>query len=915
MLEANQVAAATGLRRRREAEVDAGRRQLLPPVAALRSEQQQQEQQQHSRRRRTTPTTAAVLNHRNNATATTNTHSPTLRAWTSATAWKLSHWYCWVSAMGAALAILTAPSSSSITATTAASEASVVRVGGGGSVAAILATEASSSGGSRLESSSSSCKVDNARAVAQPHHYQQQENHVAAAADLTSFVWDSLWSKNEPPVAAVQAVLHEKEPPIWVRWFLQKHNKDDSKEASRAFTSEQPKFQWYLDLFSNEEFKKAKTKDDTFWMLHWLDANILHPDQDTITGLIDKVLTSTMRLLLIANWLMALTVLLHTAVADYFLGRDEGDDNNNNRNQRRGTRVLRDAATRRIPPVVAPQQQQWTSAAGGRERMGGFLVFKLLLISAVVAPDTLDWLILLSWYTVLTFLRSLAALGAQTTDTARAVGHIPIAGAWKLQVLVLGLDLMAATVCVGLFHGAGLGMVLLLTCDCALLAVDVVAHILQHWQIVWEVQHAERISALEDEQLELHQQHFNDNVRGGLEREGRTTAEEASRELDQQMEMFEQQLMRKNLSLESIVFGLQLLTDLLTVAHFLHIWNLHGIQFTLIDGVLALHLHTSISSACKKLAERRNMYRIARNMDGMFEGASELDLRKAAASGDVCCICLGTMCYFQPGKSNPMNNVKKVACGHLYHTACLREVVERARSMEAAKCPLCRSYIANTRHHVNNNRRNTNNAVLVRPLAIDTGGVDTEDDGDFATPFRDPNDEVRANREAAGGRNEDVAAMAGAGEHALFRFSTEGMFPAWIPLPAFSFEVVRRPPVTVGNGDGEANGVRATETNINAGARNAEGTEHINNDLNERRDPLQQNDQQQRSLFRRWLLWIGAVRMSTAEERAALDQLVDMFPQYDRQDLFRALRARGSSEAVAESILLGFFIGVPRGEN
>jgi hypothetical protein len=38
------------------------------------------------------------------------------------------------------------------------------------------------------------------------------------------------------------------------------------------------------------------------------------------------------------------------------------------------------------------------------------LVFKLLLISAVVEPDTLDLLILLSWYTLLSFLRSLAHL-------------------------------------------------------------------------------------------------------------------------------------------------------------------------------------------------------------------------------------------------------------------------------------------------------------------------------------------------------------------------------------------------------------------------------------------------------------------------------------------------------------------------
>ena len=38
-----------------------------------------------------------------------------------------------------------------------------------------------------------------------------------------------------------------------------------------------------------------------------------------------------------------------------------------------------------------------------------------------------------------------------------------------------------------------------------------------------------------------------------------------------------------------------------------------------------------------------------------------------------------------------------------------------------------------------------------------------------------------------------------------------------------------------------------------------------------------------------------------------------MFPQYDRSDLLRELRARGSAEAVVESVLLGLFTGTPRG--
>jgi hypothetical protein len=103
-------------------------------------------------------------------------------------------------------------------------------------------------------------------------------------------------------------------------------------------------------------------------------------------------------------------------------------------------------------------------------------------------------------------------------------------------------------------------------------------------------------------------------------------------------------------------------------------------------------------------------------------------------------------------------------------------------------------------------------------------------------------------------------------QQALFRFSTDAILPAWIPIPNFSFEIVRRPPTP----------------------------------------------QPETSWFRRLLLWTGAVPMTPAEEAVAAEQLVDMFPQYDRADLVRELRQRGSTEGVAEAILTGVFSGVPR---
>lgn len=641
---------------------------------------------------------------------------------------------------------------------------------------------------------------------------------------------DGFWVRLLAPRTVIPPEPPKPKAPAWIRWILPKEEE--------PVVVEKP--QWGM------------------WMI---DPVLFQPQP--LTDLLDKILTSTPRLLAIANLLLSITYLVHTAIANLFLD---------------------------LPSL---SRESWS----GRERLGGFLVFKLLLISAVVAPDTLDLLILLSWYTILSFLRSLAGLAAATTAHTSQSGQTPRPGVLRLLLLVLMSDILSASVCVALFHGAGWGMVLLLTCDCALLAVDVISHVLRHLSQTIDLAHSAQILQLEARQLALHNQvreqqrqqqqqellqgrittteddEGNDNeVENEEEEDTRTrktdfsgeaalTEEEVmeeSRRLDQRMERLESLHNRRLSVLETAVFGLQLLAYTLTVVHFLHIWTLHGLQFTLIDGVLALHLHSALSAAGKKIAERRNLNRIARDLDAMFEDATEMELAK---STDVfCCICLGTM---------STGSVKKVGCGHLYHTHCLREVVERARSMEAAKCPLCRASVL------------SGEPPEGPPNEVDNGNL---------------------------GNN-----GVGTGEHALFRFSTEGILPAWLPLPAFSFEVVRRPPA-------ESNNTNTNATN-NANINNPAVVENDDNTNNgtdaagtpAANAPAPRSTRDQPSFLRRLLVLAGVVPMSAEEEASALEQLVDMFPQFDRADLLRELRNRGSAEGVVETVLMGAFQGVPRG--
>jgi hypothetical protein len=672
------------------------------------------------------------------------------------------------------------------------------------------------------------------------------------------------------------------------------------------------------------------------------------------------------------------------------------------------------------PPVVV----DWASSSGARERMGGFLVFKLLLISAVVAPDTLDLLILLTWYTLLSCLRSLDHLCHTTTTHTAASGQPSRSGVLRLLLLVLGTDFVAAASCVALFHAAGWGMVLLLTCDCAILAVDIASHIVQHASCVVEDVHTEQIAALEARQLQLHGAANNnsnnptsswasptrsnaasptvaerplapqpaDGEQDGIEAyaaqlsppesDGQATApsnpleneeevaaerqrqrrqeanvrtnlQRESRQLDRQMELLEVVQSRRLGILDTSMFALQLVSHFLTVAHFLHIWSLHGVQFTLIDGVLALHLHSALSSACKKIAQRRNIHSIARDLNGLFPNASEHELRKATQSGDVCCICLGTM---------STGHVKKVKCGHLYHTHCLREVVERAQSVQAAKCPLCRASVLDGLQHptatmttnanpaIGGAAANVGNPFPVRQDTINNNLVNNIDAPSmFATTARtlgagaatEPPVVSAAPAEAAAQQQPQPQPQAPVGNgNALFRFSTEGIVPAWVPLPAFSFEVVRRPPIgarvaqlpqpvvpvlerppplaagldtvvdPLAFPQGQGHRSQPHDPQQLAGAQ-AQGPLHQNQQPPEPQP--QQQQQQRQSFLRRILVLAGAIPMSPEEEARALGQLVDMFPQYDRSDLLRELRERGSAEAVVEVVLMGIFSGVARG--
>jgi len=588
---------------------------------------------------------------------------------------------------------------------------------------------------------------------------------------------------------------------------------------------------------------------------------------DVATEIVDKVLTSTPRIFTIINLLLAVTYLTHSIVANFFLGEASMLATGNT-----DTEYGVEDATLMSMGVGASASDRMHRS--GRERLGGYLLFKLLLITAVVEPDTLDLLILLTWYTVLAFLRSLSYLAGITTAHTGASGQSPHRGVLRLLITVLICNISAATTCAALFHDAGMGMLLLLTCDCGLLALDVFTHLARYTQQILDERHQQHLNEIEIRQIEMHEEHRkggSDNAELEIDEEVRLQ----SRRLDHEMELKDALHARYLSILDYTAFILELFALLVTVLHFIHVWVLHGITFNLVDGVLALHLHSAVSAFGKKVAERRNHNRIARDLNSNFCDATHIELSKASTAGDVCCICLGTM---------TLGNVKKVGCGHLYHTHCLREVVERAHSFEAARCPLCRgSIVDGSQVPTNSNTSGISQAAAPGNAEVNAPATTGMDDDQGNTGAENRGNVLQHN------------------ERALFRLSTEGLFPVWLPIPALSFEVVRRVPSAA-----EAETVPPNPS----GGQPAAHTDNLPPVVNRRDDQVEEPSTWSR--WRRLLMLAGAISMSQEEENLAVAQLVDMFPQYARDDILRELRDRGSAEAVVESILVGAFVGMRR---
>eukprot|EP00164_Ancoracysta_twista_P000408 GFYU01000556.1.p1 GENE.GFYU01000556.1~~GFYU01000556.1.p1 ORF type:complete len:791 (-),score=102.07 GFYU01000556.1:196-2568(-) len=366
------------------------------------------------------------------------------------------------------------------------------------------------------------------------------------------------------------------------------------------------------------------------------------------------------------------------------------------------------------------------------DRMLQYALFKIVFIGAVLQPDVKEILVWTTWFSILGFLKIFTLLCRDRFEYLTFSPTTPMRTHSKMIGLLLTIgfsDMFWFSVCVFLFHEAGVSVLLLLLFEC----VSVFLHTCQ--TLIKYIIHLVDLS-----------------------REG----------------VWEQR--------GTYLYYTELATDVLnltlTLSHYVHIWSLHGISFTLIDAVLFLHMRTVFNNLKKKLLQFKNYRRATSDMDSKVPDATEEDL---LAFNDDCAIC-----------RDKMTHAKKLLCGHLFHLSCLRSWLEHHHS-----CPTCRRSILDDTP-VSNTRNNGDAGTTAENAPGDTTGAtgnQTADGTGTPTTAADGDPDAEADPQTR------LANARAFQEESLFSFNSN----RWRWLPHFSFEVVRRSGATQGGAAASTN--------------------------------------------------------------------------------------------------------------
>ena len=167
----------------------------------------------------------------------------------------------------------------------------------------------------------------------------------------------------------------------------------------------------------------------------------------------------------------------------------------------------------------------------------------------------------------------------------------------------------------GLLFRTNVSMVVLLTCDGILIGNTVLRYSLEACHALGEERYRRLIGDLEERIAVLHDMgrqrdgaDENDDSSQQQQQQQQENQSQVQHRLEQELHWIEEQIQlneakhaRQSTTLETTVFILETSGLFAAVAHYVHIWVMHGMSFGLLDAVLFLHIQSTLSSVGRKV--------------------------------------------------------------------------------------------------------------------------------------------------------------------------------------------------------------------------------------------------------------------------------------------------------------------------
>ena len=132
---------------------------------------------------------------------------------------------------------------------------------------------------------------------------------------------------------------------------------------------------------------------------------------------------------------------------------------------------------------------------------------------------------------------------------------------------------------------------------------------------------------------------------------------------------------RRRSVLFCVDFAAETCTDLLSLVHSVMLFWLHGLSLSLVDSILLLHLRALTLGLMQRASRFVGFVVVSRDLQRMY---AEVPAEELAARQEDCAIC-----------REKLDKAKRLPCGHLFHSACLRGWLEIR-----TQCPCCRAPLA-----------------------------------------------------------------------------------------------------------------------------------------------------------------------------------------------------------------------------